>query len=405
MTTTTPHAAPAPIRLARRMSRMPPSAVREILKVAEQPDVLSFAGGLPAPEFFPVDEISAAHAEVLASEGKAALQYSTTEGFGPLREWIRARLARRGVRAATDQILITNGSQQGIDLIGRVLLDPGDVVAVESPSYLAALQSFAGCEASFVSIASDDGGMQVDAFERAVAERSVKLVYLVPEFQNPKGTTLARERRARLLRVAQAHRIVVLEDDPYSELRVRGEAPPPLAALDDAGLVVQLGTFSKTLAPGMRLAWLTGPREIVRAATSAKQAADLHTATLAQRAAARLLAHFDYDGHLARIRRAYGERCAAMLDALARHMPPGTRWTRPDGGLFVWVELPFGLSADEIFADALREKVAFVPGSGFFADAPRREFMRLNYSNRPPELIEEGMARLGRVVRQRLASA
>jgi 2-aminoadipate transaminase len=384
------------------MAGMPPSAVREILKVAEQPDVLSFAGGLPAPELFPVAEIAAAHAQVLAHDGPAALQYSTTEGWGPLRAWVSARLARRGVRARPKQVLITSGSQQGIDLVARVLLDPGDAVAVESPTYLAAVQAFSGYEARFVCVGSDDDGMRVDELERAVAQQRIKLIYVVPEFQNPKGTTLSAERRARLIRLAQAHRIVVLEDDPYGELRFRGKSPEPLAALDDQGVVVHLGTFSKTLAPGLRIGWLVGPEALVRAAAIAKQAADLHTATLAQRATAVLLEDFDYDAHLVRLRAAYGERCAAMLAALERHLPPGTRWTEPDGGLFVWVELPHGLSADAIFAAALREKVAFVPGSGFFADAPRHQFMRLNFSNRAPDLIEEGMTRLGRVVRQRL---
>jgi 2-aminoadipate transaminase len=403
MMTTTPRAILPELRLARRMARTPPSAVREILKVAERPDVLSFAGGLPAPELFPVEEIAESYAETLALEGRAALQYSTTEGHGPLREWVAARLALRGIRVTADQVLITNGSQQGIDLVARVLLDPGDVVAVENPSYLAALQTFAGCEVSFMVVDSDDDGMVVEELEAAIAAATPpRLIYVVPEFHNPKGTTLSLERRRRLVRLAQAHRIPVLEDNPYGELRFRGETPAPLAALDGEGVVVHLGTFSKTLAPGMRLGWLVGPRELVRAATIAKQAADLHTGTLAQRAAARLLARFDYDAHLVTLRRVYGERCLAMLAALEQHFPPGTRWTRPDGGLFVWAELPEGISADEIFADALREKVAFVPGSPFFADAPRHEFMRLNYSNRPPELIDEGIARLGRVIARRL---
>ena len=399
----TTHADVPPLRLARRMELMPPSAVREILKVAEQPDVLSFAGGLPAPELFPVDAIAESYAQVLADEGRAALQYSTTEGFGPLREWVCARMARRGVRVTTDQVLITNGSQQGIDLMARIFLDPGDIVAVENPSYLAALQTFAGCEATFMVADSDDDGMVVESLERAIHERRPKLIYIVTEFHNPKGTTLSLERRRRLVRLAQAHRIPILEDNPYGELRFRGEAPPPLAALDDEGVVMHLGTFSKTLAPGMRLGWMVGPREMVRAATIAKQAADLHTGTLAQRAAARLLKTFDYDGHLAALRPIYGERCVAMLRALEKHLPPGTRWTKPDGGLFVWAELPERMSADEIFADALREKVAFVPGSAFFADAPKRQFLRLNYSNRPADLIEEGMARLGRVVARRMS--
>jgi 2-aminoadipate transaminase len=384
------------------MGRMPPSAVREILKVTEQPEVLSFAGGLPAPELFPTDAIAEAYADVLAKDGRAALQYSTTEGYGPLREWVAARLARRGIRVGADQVLITNGSQQGIDLVARVLLDPGDAVAVENPSYLAALQTFSGCEASFVAVASDDDGMDVDDLARAFAVRVPKLVYVVSEFSNPRGTTLSRERRAALVRLCQQHRVPVLEDNPYGELRFRGEDLPAIASFDDAGVAIHLGTFSKTLAPGMRLGWLVGPKELVRACTIAKQAADLHTGTLAQRAAVSLLGRFDYDAHLARLRVIYGERCVTMLDALARHLPAGTRWTRPDGGLFIWGQLPSGVSADDLFHDAIRERVAFVPGSAFYAVAPRHDMLRLNYSNCQPEQIEEGIARLGRAVRRRL---
>jgi 2-aminoadipate transaminase len=390
-------------RLARRMSKMTTSAVREILKVAERPEVLSFAGGLPAPELFPIDAIAEAHDEVLARDGRAALQYSTTEGFLPLREWVCDRLAKRGVRATPEQVLITSGSQQGIDLVGRVLLDPGDLVAVENPSYLAALQCFGGYEARFLGLGSDDDGMQVEMLERATAVP--KLIYVVADFHNPKGTTLSLERRERLVRYAADHRVPILEDDPYGELRFRNQEnpPPALAALDEAGLVVRLGTFSKTLAPGLRLGWLVGSKELVRQLAIAKQASDLHSATFSQRAVASLLARFNYDGHIARIRAAYGERCQAMLGALERHLPEGTRWTKPDGGLFIWVQLPGGLRGEDLLEDALKERVAFVPGAPFFAESPRHDFIRLNFSNRPPELIEEGMSRLGRAVGKRLA--
>jgi 2-aminoadipate transaminase len=394
---------PAPPRLARRMSRMAASAVREILKVAERPDILSFAGGLPAPELFPVRELAAAVDDVLRREGPAALQYSVTEGFHPLREWVAARLTRQGARVTAEQVLITCGAQQGIELVGKTLLDPGDRVAVESPSYLAALQCFGGYEATFLPIGSDDQGFQVDDLERAIAKGKVpKLIYVVAEFHNPKGTTLSAERRERLMALARAHRIAILEDNPYGELRFTGSAPPSLLSMDDTGLVIHLGTFSKTLAPGLRLGWLVAPPELHRAATVAKQASDLHSPTLNQRAAARLLESFDYDGHLGRIRQAYGERCLAMQGALARHLPEGTKWTRPEGGLFLWASLPRGLKADDLFADALREKVAFVPGSAFFPAEKRHEFLRLNFSNRSPERIEEGIARLGNVVRQHL---
>lgn len=386
------------IPLAHRMTQLKASAVREILKVAERPDILSFAGGLPAPELFPLNAIAQAHAEVFASEGAAALQYSTTEGFAPLREWICSHLAKGGVRATPDQVLITCGSQQGIELTAKVLLDPGDVVVVENPSYLAALQTFSGYEASFAVADSDDDGMCVDGLERILIERRPKLIYIVPNFHNPKGTTLSLERRHALLRLAQRHRVLILEDDPYGELRFRGEALPSLASLDTEGVVIQLGTFSKTLAPGLRIGWVVGPREIIRSLTIAKQASDLHTATLAQRATFMLLNRFDYTGHLAQLRVQYGERCLVMLGALKENMPPGTRWTQPDGGMFVWVELPQGMNAEELFPKALDKKVAFVPGTSFFAAQPRREFMRLNYSNRAPEFIREGIRRLGAVI-------
>ncbi len=384
--------------LARRMSRLKPSAVREILKVAEQPDILSFAGGLPAPELFPLEAIAQAHAEVFAEEGQAALQYSTTEGYKPLREWIRAHMARQGVEAAMEQVLVTNGSQQGIDLVAKALLDPGDVVVVENPSYLAALQNFIGYEAELRVVGSDDEGMRVEELEALAAECRPKLIYIVPNFHNPKGTTLSLERRHALIRFAQRHGVVILEDNPYGELRFRGEPLPPLAALDDAGVVVHLSTFSKTLAPGLRIGWVVGPCELIRGLTVIKQAADLHNATLAQRATARLLERFDYAGHLSQLRARYGERCQTMLEALAAHMPEGMRWTRPDGGMFLWAELPQGLSGDELFPRALEQKVAFVPGTPFFAARPQARFIRLNFSNRPPELIVEGIRRLAAVL-------
>ncbi len=390
---------PPPVwRLAQRMSRLKTSAVREILKVAERPDILSFAGGLPAPELFPVQAIADAHAEVLATEGQAALQYSTTEGYGPLREWICGHLKQRGRVANPDQVLITNGSQQGIDLVAKVLLDPGDLVVVENPSYLAALQTFGAFEAKFATVGSDDQGLRTDDLERLLATHKPKLVYVVANFQNPKGTTLALERRRELVRMAQKHRFLILEDDPYGELRFTGEHLPSMASFDDEGVVVSLGTFSKTLAPGLRIGWVVGPKDFVRSLTIAKQSTDLHTATLAQRAVVKLLERFDYSAHLDALRPVYGQRANAMLDALKVHMPAGTRWTVPEGGMFLWVELPAGLSGDLLLPKAIEQKVAFVPGSPFFANEPRAEFIRLNYSNRPPELITEGMRRLGGVI-------
>ncbi|MCE9668697.1 PLP-dependent aminotransferase family protein [Myxococcus stipitatus] len=390
---------PPPVwRLAQRMSRIKTSAVREILKVAERPDILSFAGGLPAPELFPLEAIADAHAQVLSADGRAALQYSTTEGYAPLREWIASHLGRKGRACNADQVLITNGSQQGIDLVAKVLLDPGDLVVVESPSYLAALQTFGGYEARFATVESDDEGMRIDDLERVLATHKPKLLYVVANFQNPKGTTLSLERRKQMVRLAQQHRFLILEDDPYGELRFRGEHLPSLAAFEEQGVVVSLGTFSKTLAPGLRIGWVAGPRDFVRSLTIAKQSTDLHTATVAQRAVVKLLGSFDYYKHLEALTPVYGERANAMLDALKVHMPQGTRWTHPDGGMFLWAQLPAGLSGEALLPKAIEQKVAFVPGSPFFASNPRSEFIRLNYSNRPPDLIVEGMRRLGGVI-------
>jgi 2-aminoadipate transaminase len=391
-----PIPAPRLPALATRMASMPASAVREILKVAERPDILSFAGGLPAPDLFPVDAIAAAHAEVLAGNGPAALQYSTTEGFGPLREWIAAHLQKRGIPARADELLITSGSQQGIDLAARVFLDPGDVVFVESPTYLAAIQAFAAYQVRLVAVPSDDHGLCLDGLAELMAAHQPKLLYLVPSFQNPKGTTMPPDRRAAVVALAAEHRVAILEDDPYGELSFAGPPPRPIAAAGH-GNVLYLGTFSKTLAPGLRIGWLWGDAAVVRKATIAKQAADLHTATLAQRATSKLLESFDYAGHVAHIGATYGERCQTMLEALAQHTS-GCRWVTPTGGMFVWFQLPAGTDADALFPIAIARKVAFVPGSAFFAGEIRRDFIRLNFSNQPPLSIVEGMRRLGQVV-------
>jgi len=393
------------IRTARRMRGVTPSAVREILKVAERPDVLSFAGGLPAPELFPARDLSHAYQAVLRENPGAALQYGITEGFLPLREWLAARLRAQGIPAEAESVVVVSGSQQGIDLVARVLLDPGDTVLVENPTYLAALQAFAACEANVVALPGDADGLRTELLEEAAREHRPALIYLVPEFQNPRGTTLAEHRRRELAAVAMRHGVPVLEDDPYGALRFRGTPSTPVAALAD-GLTFHLGTFSKTLAPGLRLGWIHGPKALMRTITIAKQACDLHTATLTQHAVARLLETFDYEAHLARLRAEYGTRCEAMLHALEHSMPPGTRWNRPDGGLFLWLELPPGLRDDEVFRAAIEHAVAVVPGSGFFVGPPEHGFLRLNFSNQNVANIELGMARLGQTLAElRLTSA
>ena len=394
---------PPTIRLSRRMVGMTTSVIREILKVTERPEVLSFAGGLPAPELFPIEALSRAHTEVLATDGEAACQYSASEGFVPLRAWIAARLRLRGIDAHADNVLITSGAQQGLDLVAKVLLDAGDEVALEDPSYLAALQTFRGYEAKFLVVTSDAEGMDVSALAAQLKTRRPKFIYVVPNFNNPKGTTLSLERRLQLVELAARHGVPILEDDPYGELRFRGAFLPPLAALDGAGMVINLGTFSKTLAPGLRIGWIHGPAGLMRSLTIGKQATDLHTNSLAQRATAKLLETFDYEGHLTRLREVYGSRAEAMKRALEAHLPPGTTRTDPEGGLFLWARLPGGLRTDALLELAVKERVAFVPGAPFYAGRPQHDFLRLNFSNRGEALIDEGMRRLGRVVAQELA--
>jgi len=393
---------PPAYRFARRMSRMGVSQVREILKVTEQPEIISFAGGLPAPELFPVAAIAEAHRQVFAEEGPQAMQYSTTEGVPQLRQWIAHRVAERGINASPEGVLVTTGSQQAIDLVAKVFLDPGDEVIVENPCYLAAIQSFSGFEAQFVAVESDDDGMRTDQVEAALRRSRAKLIYVVSEFSNPKGTSLSAERRAHLTELACRYQVPILEDDPYSELRYTGARPQPLAALDKQGWVIRASTFSKTLSPGLRIGWVTAADEIIQELVIAKQSADLHTSTIEQRAVARLLKTFDYDGHIANLCKVYGERCMRMRDAIEAHFPAETRWTRPEGGLFLWVEFPEKIKAKEIFEEALQQKVAFVTGDAFFANEPRHNFIRLNFSNQLPEMIEEGIRRIANVLKRRL---
>ena len=386
------------ITLARRARRTLPSAIREILKVTERPEVISFAGGLPAPEVFPVEELRQAFERLLSQHGAAAMQYGPTEGYGPLREQIAARLSRFGRPVSADEVVVTNGSQQALDLTGRVLVDAGDPVLVESPSYLAALQVFTSLEAKLFTVEADADGVIPGALEEALRRVKPKVLYLNPDFQNPSGARLSLERRYQVLEICARHRVPILEDDPYGELSYDGPRLPPLYALDREGLVIHMSTFSKTLAPGLRLGWVVAPRGFLRAIEVAKQAADLQTGTLAQRAASTLLDTFDYEGHLERIRGIYGARARAMQGALREHFPAGAEFSAPKGGLFLWVKLEEGLAIDAVFQQALEAKVAFVPGYPFFVNPPRAAFMRLNYSHRPEDVIREVVKRLGQVV-------
>jgi 2-aminoadipate transaminase len=395
---------------ARRMGNVQRSFIREILKVTEDPSIISFAGGLPNPRFFPSAEIAEAASRVLSTEGAAALQYATTEGFPPLRQWIADRYARRGLRVSPDEVLVLNGSQQGLDLAAKIFLDPNDAVLVERPTYLAALQAFALFEPSFVSIALHEDGPDTAETERALAQRSPRFFYAVPTFQNPSGISWSPARRRAIAALLAAGPTVLIEDDPYGELRFSGEPLPFVASLMGERAVadcraVLLGTFSKIAAPGLRLGWICGGHDIMERLVVAKQAADLHSNGFAQRVLHRWLVDHDLDAHIARIRQAYGRQRDLMVELAGGLFPPGVTCTRPDGGMFLWVTLPHGCSSLELFNRAVAEKVAFVPGQAFFADGGGENTLRLNFSNSDEARIEEGMRRLARVMRSMLGDA
>ena len=372
------------------------SPVRELLALTERPGVISFAGGLPAPELFDVAGLRDAFNRALTDgAGGRALQYSTTEGDPTLRGLIAERLTARGLPTAADELLITNGSQQALTLIATLMLDPGDRVLVEEPSYLAALQCFNLARAICVPVRCDDDGLDPDALGALIAEHRPKLLYTVPTFHNPTGRTLPLERRRALAVTATAAGVWIVEDDPYGELRYAGEPVPAIASLPEASArVLAISTLSKVAAPGLRLGWVRAPGELLRPLTIAKQAADLHSSTIAQVATAIWLADCDLDAHIGRLRAEYGRRRDALLDGLADALPAGSSHNRPDGGMFVWARLPDGSDAAEWLPRALARDVAFVPGEHFFSGPPDRATLRLSFTTHGPEEIALGLDRL-----------
>lgn len=389
---------------AKRTQRMTSSAIRDLLKVTEQPHFISFAGGLPAPEVFPVDEVTAVCNRILRNSGPQALQYGATEGYRPLRELLARVLSTENLKLSADNILITTGSQQAIDLLGKIFLDAGDTVLVESPTYLAALQAWKAYEARFAGVPTDDDGMITGGLEEQVWRRP-KLVYCLPNFQNPSGVTLSSERREQIVDFSLRHHIPVIEDDPYRELRFEGDDLPRLVELAASGgsgtpeqyggPIISLGTFSKILAPGLRVGWVVAAAPVIVQLAQAKQGADLHTATFNQMIAYEMLHSGYLEEHRKVIARTYRERRDAMLAVLEEYFPAGTRWTHPMGGMFLWVELPPGVDAAQLLQDAIEQRVAFVPGRGFHIDGSGGNTMRLNFSNATPETIREGIRRLG----------
>jgi 2-aminoadipate transaminase len=388
---------------ANRMTQLRPSTIREILKVTARPEIISFAGGLPAPELFPVEAVKQASDVVLSSSGPSALQYGESEGFMPLREWIAAEMATRGVSAAAADVLVTNGSQQVLDLAGKLFLNRGDVVLTENPTYLAAVQAFQVQEARFIAVPTDDHGLIPEALPELIRQHQPKFLYTIPNFQNPTGTTLSLERRAQLAKIAATHGLPVIEDDPYGKLRYRGTDIPPVKHWDEAGCVIYVSTFSKTIAPGLRLGWVVAPSEIFARMLILKQASDLHTSSFDQRVAHVFLTQNDQQRHLERIRTAYGERFDVMNAALRAEMPAGFSWTQPEGGMFLWITGPKELDGLKLLERAIEHKVAFVPGRDFFPGHDGGNFLRLNFSNSTPERIREGVKRLGMLCRDKKA--
>ncbi|WP_416983291.1 PLP-dependent aminotransferase family protein [Streptomyces sp. T028] len=387
----------APPPLAARARSTGGSPVRDILAVTARPEMINFAGGLPAPELFDRDGVAAAFRHVLEETPAQALQYATTEGEPALREALAARTSARGLATAADDLLVTTGSQQALSLLATALLDLGDTVLVEAPCYLAALQVFGLAGARIVAVPGDADGPDPEALAELVVRERPKLLYTVPTFQNPTGRTLPAGRRAAIASVAARHGLWIVEDDPYGELRYDGERVPWIAAHPDAlDRTVLLGSFSKVMAPGLRLGWLRGPAELRRACVVAKQAADLHTPTVNQLAAARYLAVNDLDAHVAKVAAVYRERRDAMLAGLGEALPDGSVWNRPEGGMFLWVRLPESYDTTALLPQVVRQDVAYVPGAPFYAGEPDRSTLRLCFVTQTPEEIGEGLRRLGK---------
>lgn len=396
-------------RYANRTKRMGSSVIRELLKLTEQPDLISFAGGLPAPEVFPIRQFQEACNTVLERNGPQALQYGTSEGYPPLREMIARHTARYSAAVEPDNIMITSGSQQALDFIGRVFINQGDHIVVESPTYLGALQAWNAYGAQYISVPSDEHGMIVDRLEEAL-RIGPKFIYVLPNFQNPTGTTLSLERRRQLVELADRYGVPIIEDDPYGQLRYEGEHLPSVVMLDSqhqncnghkySGNVIYMSTFSKLLAPGLRLAWVIAPREVIRKLVQSKQAADLHTATFNQVVAYEVGKGGFLDEHVKTIRQVYKERRDVMLETMDELFPPQVRWTRPEGGMFLWGILPPGMDASAVFQKAVERKVAFVPGGSFHPNGGGENTLRLNFSYSSPESIREGITRLGILLKE-----
>ncbi|MBJ7313835.1 PLP-dependent aminotransferase family protein [Rugamonas sp. CCM 8940] len=382
-------------RFAERAEQLQSSFIREILKITQQPEIISFAGGLPSPATFPIDEMKLAFDKVLSNSGKVALQYGPTDGYLPLRQWIADSLSANGVKIVPEQVLMTSGSQQALDLLGKVLIDEGSRVLVETPSYLGALQAFSVYRPEFVSVDTDENGLVPESLDQVA--QGARLLYALPNFQNPTGRTLSLERRHQLVETCARLGLPLIEDDPYGALSYKGAPLPKMVAMNPDG-VIYMGSFSKVLTPGIRLGYVVAPLPLVRRLELAKQAADLHTSQLTQMVVHEVIKDGFLDRHIPQIRSLYGDQCQCMLDAMAQHFPSSVTWTKPEGGMFIWVTLPKHINAMALLDEAIANKVAFVPGSPFYANAPETNTLRLSFVTVSPERIRTGIEILGKLI-------
>lgn len=390
-----------PYTFSQRAQKLTSSTIREILKVTERPEVISFAGGLPAPSGFPVEEINAAFDRVLQQNGKSALQYGPTEGYTPLRQWVADDFKKRGADVSIDEVIIVSGSQQALDMLGKLFIDPGSKILVEAPSYLGALQSFSLYEPVYASVPTDEGGLIPEQITDTLAA-AARFLYALPNFQNPTGVSLSLERRQALVERCAALQLPIIEDDPYGELRYAGEPLPGLLQLGRkvGTTIVRLGTFSKVLAPGLRLGYIVAPRPIIAKLVQIKQATDLHTATVSQMAVYETIKGGFLDKHLPTVQELYKRQCGYMLEALEEHFPKTCTWTRPEGGMFIWVNLPEHIDGTKLLERAIARNVAFVPGAPFYADNPKTNTLRLSFVTVSEERIRQGIAVLGELIRE-----
>ncbi|MES2102841.1 MAG: PLP-dependent aminotransferase family protein [Pseudomonadota bacterium] len=392
---------PSPIEwtFSQRAQQLQGSAIREILKITMRPEVISFAGGLPAPETFPIDRMRAAFDAVLTRSGKVALQYGPTDGYAPLREFIADSLSTDGARILPEQVMMVSGSQQGLDLLGKVLIDEGSKVLVETPSYLGALQAFSVYQPKFVSVEMDDHGVVPASV--AANGQGARLLYALPNFQNPTGRTLSVERRYELVDVCARLGIPLVEDNPYGDLCYTGEPLPKMLTMNPGG-VIYMGSFSKVLTPGIRLGYVVGPTTLIRKLEQAKQATDLHTSQLTQMVVHEVIKDGFLNEHIPTIRDLYSKQCAAMLEAMGKFFPEGVTWTRPEGGMFIWVTLPKHIDANQLLAAAIEQNVAFVPGGPFYANEAETNTLRLSFVTVSPAKINEGVEKLGKLIKAKL---